>query len=423
VDDLFLTGSSPTLISWIKQYMHQEFDMQDLGRVQRYLGLTFEHTDLGTFLHQRDYTASILQDFTMEDCKPAPTPFPDGQILTSDMHSPPTDITTYCKLIGKLIFLTVTRPDIAFSVSRLSSYMASPQLAHLEAAKHLLRYLQGTLDMGILYRSGSPITISGFTDADWGSCTDTRRSMGAYIFTLAAGPITWQSKKQLTVSRSSTESEYRALSDGAQEGVWLHRLLQELQYPSNPSTEATTHRATPTPSIVIFCDNQSAIKLSHNPVFHAKSKHIEIHYHFIRERVLEGEIELKYIHTDFQPADALTKSLSRVKFHQHRTTLGLHSLKTLSTKLEQIAPPTAYTLTYSNPSNPSTPFETGISPPLAASRNSCTHNTSTPTNPPVPSLKHLQQRAIVLVSDAQTPGPSRPCTKQDSSNLPPTQLR
>lgn len=164
--------------------------MQGLGRVQRYFGLTFEHTALGIFLHQRDYTASILQNFAMTDCKPAPTPFSNGQIFASDLKSPPIDITMYYKLIGKLIFLTITRPDIAFSLNRLSNYMASPQQGHLDATKHLLQYLQCSVNMEILYYVDSPIKISGFTNADWGSYTNTRRSMGAYIFTLAVGPIT-----------------------------------------------------------------------------------------------------------------------------------------------------------------------------------------------------------------------------------------
>ena len=212
------------------------------------------------------------------------------------MKSPSVDPTHYCRLIGKLIFLTVTRPDIIYAVSRLSNYMAQPQTTHLDAAKHLLHYLQETMEYGILYRSEAPTSITGFTDADWDSCTETRKSMGAYVFMLAGGPITWQCKRQLIVSRSSTESEYRALSGGTQEAVWLHRLLAELLYPcvqSLPSVQSKLHTnpdsSITQPSIDMYCDNQEAIKLSHNPVFHAHTKHIEIHYHFIRERVLGGK--------------------------------------------------------------------------------------------------------------------------------------
>ena len=202
--------------------------MTDLGKVQRYLGILFEQAILGTFLHQRDYTRSILHEFGMADCKPTPTPLPKGNILTTDMSTPYIDSHYYCRLVDKLIFLTVTRPDIAYVVSRLSTHMALPQESHLDAAKHFLRYLQGTSDFSILYKADSPLTITGYTDADWGSSPETRQSMGAYTFTLVGGPITQQSKRKTTVSRSSTESEHRALNDSTQEAVWLRRLLLEL---------------------------------------------------------------------------------------------------------------------------------------------------------------------------------------------------
>ena len=349
VDDLFITGSSPQLISWLKTFLHKEFDMTDLGLIRRYLGISFEQVLLGIFLHQRDYTSEILKEFGMAECKPTSAPLPEGLILTSDMNSLSVDPTHYCRLIGKLLFLSVTRPDIIYAVSRLSSYMAQPQTTYLDATKHLLRYLQGTMEYGILYRSGAPTSITGFTDADWGSCTRTRRSMGAYVFMLAGGSITWQCKRQLIVSRSSTKSEYRALSDGTQEVVWLHRLLAELLYPcvqALPLVQSNLHTnpdsSITQPSINIYCDNQGAIKLSHNPIFHARTKHIEIHYHFIRERVLGGEIRLHYIHTNLQPADALTKPLGRVKFQQHRSALGLHYLQSLKT--DQQASPSVYNL-------------------------------------------------------------------------------
>jgi hypothetical protein len=209
--------------------------------------------------------------------------------------------------------------------------MANLQQTHLDIAKHILRYLRDSLDHGILYRAGSPFEAINFTDVGWGSCPETRHSMGVYIFTFVGGPITWQSKRQLTVSRSSTESEYHALSNGAQEAVWLHRLLLELQVMPFPSSSTLFPASHPHPSIKLFCDNQEALKLSHNLVFHAWSKHIEIYYHFIRERVLEGEIQLYYIHINEQPADALTKPLGRIKFHKHSTALGMYSLAYLKT--------------------------------------------------------------------------------------------
>lgn len=181
------------------------------------------------FLHQTEYAASILQQFLPSGLHAAKVPLPAGQSLVSETGTSPIDSSFYSQLVGKLIFLTITRPDISFAVNRIASYMSAPQQAHLDAAIHILCYLKGTIDYGLIYKRDQPLKLTGYTDADWETCTDTRRSIGAYLFTVAGSPISWMSKRQLTVSRSSIESEYRALSDGVQEGVWISRLLQELQ--------------------------------------------------------------------------------------------------------------------------------------------------------------------------------------------------
>ena len=207
--------------------------------------------------------------------------------------------------------------------------MARPQQAHLDAAHHILKYLQGTTDFGLLYKSALQLQVKGFTDADLCTCPDTRRSIGAYLFTIAGAPVSWTSKRQLTISRSSTESEYKSLSDRVKEGVWLSRLLHELRVLSStniPVTQTNSEIHKNLLPIEISCDSQSVVKLARNPVFHARSKHIKIHHHYVRERLLEGEISLKYINTSQQPADLLTKSLGRLKFELHRKTLNLYSL-------------------------------------------------------------------------------------------------
>ena len=217
--------------------------------------------------------------------------------------------------------------------------MSSPQKAHLDAAHNILRYLKHSYDYRILFHHDVPLSLEGFTNADWGSCPETGRSIGAYLFKAAGGPISWMSKRQLTILRSSTESEYKALSDGVQEAVWISRLLIELQVLSqSPTSLHQTNSEIQTqlePSLVIQCDNQSAIKLAKNPVFHARSKHIEIHHHFIRQRVLEGEIGLQFISTSQQPADILTKSLGITKFEHHRNTLNLYSLQFLQGRIQE----------------------------------------------------------------------------------------
>jgi hypothetical protein len=228
--------------------------------------------------------------------------------------------------------------------------MAHPELAHWQAVIHILRYLKGTLDYGILYRrahssnvsgftaTSTPLKFDGYTDADWAACKDSRRSTGGHLFSIASGAVTWSSKRQPTVSMSTTEAEYRALSDGAKEAVYLRRLIQELklQVPSKVPVNCSSKNvqsdlssaSVPTElDVHLHCDNSSAIKLARNPVFHARSKHIEVHHHFIRERILEGEIDVSYIHTEAQPADILTKALAHLPFEKHRTAMGVLSLQ------------------------------------------------------------------------------------------------
>ena len=205
VDDLFLSGGNPQQIQWLKTQLHAQFDMTDLGYVSRYLGVEFRRLPDGSYhISQAAYVQELLQDFDMLNCKPEHVPLPPGLRLLTDMDSPPTDLHHYCKMVGKLIFLTTTRPDLSYAVSTVSRYMAAPQQAHLEVVKHILRYLRHTCDYGLLYQHQSPYPIQGYTDADWATCQETRRSTSGYLFSLAGGSITWQSKQQPTVSRSST---------------------------------------------------------------------------------------------------------------------------------------------------------------------------------------------------------------------------
>lgn len=227
VDDLLITGNSDDKINETKSQLRQRYEMKDLGPVTRYLGVQIDKLEEGYFLHQSDYTEQLLREAGMSDCRPSHIPLPEGTVLLSDMSSPHVDVTNYCCLVGKLIYLTNTRPDISYSVGVVSRFMASPQQAHLDSVLHILRYLRSTTQLGLLYRcnptphlagytrSAGPWDLVGFTNADWGACQETRRSVGGYLFIFAGGPISWSSKRQTTVSRSSTESEYKSLSNGA----------------------------------------------------------------------------------------------------------------------------------------------------------------------------------------------------------------
>lgn len=311
--------------------------MKDLGALRRYLGVDFVSTDQGVLMHQAEYSSHLISEYKLHNSRPAKTPLPEGLTLSAETNTQAIDPTTYCQLVGKLIYLTNTRPNLSFAVGLVSRFMSQPQQAHWDAAIHILKYISGTMDLGIFFQRSPHLELQGYTDSDWGnSCSDTRRSTGGHIFMLASGPITWSSKRQPTVSRSTTEAEYRSLSDGAQEGVYLKRLIEELHRCHLPPAQIKCKDATiatdlgkalsPTQQdLHLMCDNISAIKLAKNPVFHARTKHLEIHHHFVRERQLAGEISVQHISTQEQPADILTKSLSRIKFEQHRKSIGMRS--------------------------------------------------------------------------------------------------
>lgn len=186
----------------------------------------------------------------------------------------------------------------------------------MQAAKHILRYVRRYPDLGLFFESGEENHLRGYTDADYGQDIDDRISVGAFIFFLGNTPISWNSKKQSSTSRSSCESEYRALAQCSCEAIWIRRLLQELKI---LDTKPTT----------LYCDNQSTIKLSYNPVFHEKSKHFEIDYHFTRQKVESNIIRVEYISSQEQPADLLTKPLGRIKFEECKKKLNLHKFHPL----------------------------------------------------------------------------------------------
>jgi hypothetical protein len=188
--------------------------------------------------------------------------------------------------------------------------MVEPRQVHWIAVKHVLRYLRGTMEYGLRYLGGDGVELQGYTDSDWAGSAVDRKSTSRCCFSLGSTVITWFSRKHTSVALSSTEAEYMATSMASCEAIWLHKLLTGL---FDQELEPT----------VIYCDNQSCIKLSENPVFHDRSKHIEIIYHFIRDRIQKGAVKLQYISTDEQVADILTKPLVKGKFVFFRDKLGV----------------------------------------------------------------------------------------------------
>ncbi|GJW58649.1 retrovirus-related pol polyprotein from transposon TNT 1-94, partial [Tanacetum coccineum] len=294
----FERSSSLQLISEFKQSMMNTFDMTDLGELHYFLGLNIVQGKSGIFLSQEKYVIDTLEKFNMAGCKTACTPMNIGEKLQHEDGTEAADGTLYRSLIGRLIHLTHSRPDISFSVGLLSRFMHKPSKHHLGAAKRVLRYLAGTKDFGIWFQRTKDFKLKGYTD--WAGSVEDRKSTSGSCFILGEAVVSWSSKKQATVALSSTEAEYVAANAAACQAVWMRRILSDMCSEQLGPTE-------------IYCDNKSAVLLARNPVFHNRTKHIEIKHNYIRELLNDGEVALESCRTDEQVADIMTKSLSQMK--------------------------------------------------------------------------------------------------------------
>ena len=313
VDDLIVGGNNEAETEHVKTLLKQEFDMKDLGELRYFLGIEIVRTEEGIWLSQRQYALDMLSKYGMADCKPIAMPLDQNLKLRADEGQVLDDVTMYRKIVDSLIYLTISRPDLSYTVGMESQFMQLPRKPHLDSVRRTLRYVSATLDYALLYESGTELQLYGYTDADWAGSVCDRRSTSGFMFSLGSAAITWSSKKQPTVALSSTEAEYRGAAVAACEVAWLQMLLGDLgiqvQVP-----------------VVIHCDNLSSIQLARNPVFHARTKHIEVHYHFVRERVLAGDIDLTYVRTDEQVADIFTKALGAEKLRRFRAMLGVQEM-------------------------------------------------------------------------------------------------
>jgi histone deacetylase 1/2 len=309
VDDIVLTASSSSFLHRIIVALRQEFSMTDMGPLHHFLGVSVQRRGDRLFLSQRQYVLDILERAGMSNCKPSSTPVDTHSKLSFDGVSV-VDPSHYRSLARALQYLTFTRPDIAYAVQQICLYMHDPREPHLSALKRVLRYLQGTLDLGLHLHRTSPADLTVYTDADWAGCPDTRKSTSGYAVFLGDNLISWSSKRQPTVSRSSAEAEYRAVANGVAEASWLRQLLQELCCPLRRAT-------------VVYCDNISAVYLSTNSVLHQRTKHVEIDLHFVRERVALGEVRVLHVPTSSQYADIFTKGLPTSVFTEFRSSLNV----------------------------------------------------------------------------------------------------
>ncbi|GJV65987.1 hypothetical protein Tco_1476815 [Tanacetum coccineum] len=251
----------------------------------------------------------------MQDCKLISTPFPTNVKLSSKM-SPSSEKermkmsrVSYASAVGSLMFVMIcTRPDIAHAVGVVSRYMAEPGREHWEAVKRILRYIKGTSYVALCFGE-SDVIVKGYVDSDYAGDLDRSKSTTGYVFTICGGTVSWVSKLQSVVAMSTTKAEYIAAAQASKEAVWLKMLLEELRHKQE--------------KITLFCDNQIALYLSRNPAFHSKTKHIRVQYHFVREKVEEGTVDMQKIHIDDNVADYLTKAINCDKFIWCRSSCGL----------------------------------------------------------------------------------------------------
>lgn len=312
VDDFFIFSNNKQQTDFLKRRLGETFKIKDLGEVRNCLGMQVTvDKRLGVInLNQGHYVDQLLERFKMTDCKIANTPMEMSLDLNKKSNgSSDSEQIPYQQLIGSLMYLSVlTRPDISFAVSYMSQFNNCFTETHFKHAKRILRYLKGTKNYGLTFK-GNESYLECFVDADWGNSSLDRRSYTGYCFQFSGSSISWESKKQNTVALSSTEAEYMAISEASKEAIYLKSLLQELMGVNG--------------CVTLYNDNMGAQKLAVNPVFHKRTKHIDVRHHFIRNAIHEKHVNLKYLETRKMPADMLTKGLGLVKHSAFVKQLGI----------------------------------------------------------------------------------------------------
>jgi hypothetical protein len=313
VDDLIFTGNDSDMFQGFKDSMMKTFDMTDLGKMKHFLGVEVTQNDEGIFMCQHRYAKEILERFGMTNSNAVCSPIVTGTKLSKHDKGNEVDPTQFKQIVGSLMYLTATRPDLMFAVNMIARYMEHPVEPHLMAAKRIFRYIKGTLELGIWYRKGEVAELIAYSDSDYGGDVDDRKSTSGYVFMLGSGAIVWSSRKQPIVTLSTTEAEYIAAAHCVCHGIWLKRILDCIGLEQKQC-------------LTVLCDNSSTIKLSKNPVMHGRRKHIDIRFHFLRNLSSKGVVELVHCASKDQLADVMTKALSLPLFEKFRKLLGVCKL-------------------------------------------------------------------------------------------------
>ncbi|WJX40607.1 hypothetical protein P8452_28061 [Trifolium repens] len=309
VDDIVFGGMSDPMVKMFVNQMQSEFEMSHVGELTYFLGLQVKQMEDTIFISQSKYVKNIVKKFGMENTNHKRTPATTHLKLSKDEHGVSVDQSLYRSMIGSLLYLTASRPDISFVVGVCARYQAEPKMSHLNQVKRILKYVSGTSDYGILYSHGEDTRLLGYCDADWAGSADDRKSTSGGCFFLGSNLISWFSKKQNCVSLSTAEAEYIAAGSSCSQLLWMKQMLGEYNVQQDVLT--------------LYCDNLSAINISKNPIQHSRTKHIDIRHHFIRDLVEDNIVTLEHVATENQLADIFTKALDANRFEALRGKLGI----------------------------------------------------------------------------------------------------
>jgi len=308
VDDLIFTGNNIAMFERFKNSMKQEFDMSDLGRMKYFLGVEVMQNSERIFINQRKYANEVLERFSIRNCNPVKNPIIPGFKLVKDEGGVSVGATTYKQMVGSLMYMTATRPDLGFMVSLISKFMERPTELHQQVVKRVLRYIKGTTELGIFYKRGEEEKLVAYLDSDYAGDSEDRKSTSGYAFLLSSGVVAWSLRKQPVVTLSTNEAEFIAVASCACQSIWMRRILEKLGLEQSKCTD-------------IFCDNSSTIKLSKNHVMHGRSKHIDVRFHFLRDLTMDGIVKLEYCGSKDQLTDIMTKPLTLKVFIRLRELL------------------------------------------------------------------------------------------------------
>jgi len=290
--------------------------MSMMGELNFFLGLQVKQMGHGTFLCQSKYYKELLKRFEMDNYKETSTSIATSCSLDLDEKGTLINQTKYRGLIGSLLYLTASRPDIMFSIFLCARFQTNPKESHLKAGKRILKYLRGTVNVGLWYPKGASLSLTGYSDSDFAGCKLDRKSTSGTCHSLGASLISWHSKKQACVALSTANAKYVAVGSCCSQILWLKQQLSDYGLILT--------------KIPLKCDNTSAISLTKNPVQHSRTKHIEIRHHFIRDQVRNENCEVQFIETDKQLVDFFTKPLARERFNHLRTKLGILDISNVS---------------------------------------------------------------------------------------------